>query len=88
MLLSIASIDDPRDAVDVEDIASAAHAAVIARDWGTLRLLLHPYLHWTETDGHTLRGRTRVLAMLEQSSTPAPPSAVVLRDGQIYRWRC
>jgi hypothetical protein len=27
-----------------------------------------------------------VLAMLERVDAPAPPSAVELRDGQIYRW--
>ncbi len=65
----------------------AAHAAMAARDWANLRLMLHPYLHWTEADGGVLRGRNNVLAMLERVDVPAPPSAVGLRDGQIYRWQ-
>ena len=69
----------------MEDVASAAHAAIVARDWVTLRML--PYLHWTDVDGRTLRGRTRVLAMLQRGDTPGPPSAVELRDEPIYRWR-
>jgi hypothetical protein len=45
------------------------------------------YMHWTEIDGRVLRGRNHVLAMLEWVDLPAPPSAVELRDGQIYRWQ-
>jgi hypothetical protein len=71
-----------------QDVASAAHAAIIERDWTTLRLLLHPYLHWTNSSGHTVRGRSKVLAMLELDDIPGPASAVELRDGQIYRWQC
>jgi hypothetical protein len=71
----------------VQTVASAAHAAITERDWVTLRPLLHPYLHWTDSRGHTLRGRSQVLAMLERAEVPGPPTAVELRDGQIYRWR-
>jgi hypothetical protein len=50
--------------------------------------LLHPYLHWTGTDGVTVRGRTKVIALLDDRATaPGPPAAVELRDGQIYRWQ-
>ena len=52
----------------------------------TLRLLFHPYLHWTDETGRTIRGRTKVLAMLEQAEPPDEPSSIVLRDDQIYRW--
>ena len=44
-------------------MAAAAHAAMRDRDWDALRLLLHPYLHWTMPDGTVLRGRRNVLAM-------------------------
>jgi hypothetical protein len=69
------------------DVASAALAAVRDQDWPALRLLLHPYLHWTLPDGTVLRGRRNVVAMLETTGAPCPPAAVELRDGQIYRWR-
>ena len=56
-----------------------------AGEWGELRDLLHPYLHWT--DGElALRGRTRVLDHLRAHPTPRPPRAVEVRDGQVYRW--
>jgi hypothetical protein len=66
----------------------AVYAALSARDREGLRLLLHPYLHWTGADGVTVRGRTKVLALIEeQDDPPEPPAAVELRDGQIYRWQ-
>lgn len=71
----------------MDEVVLAAHGAMAARDWANLRLMLHPYLHWRETDGAVLRGRNNVLAMLERVDAPAPPSAVELRDGQIYRWQ-
>jgi hypothetical protein len=49
--------------------------------------LLHPYLHWTGVDGVTIRGRTKVLALLDDQRTPPAPAAVELRNGQIYRWQ-
>lgn len=62
---------------------------MVDADWPTVRLLLHPYLRWTGTDGLTVRGRTKVLALLrEEGPPPEPPAAVELRDGQIYRWQC
>ena len=59
--------------------------ALDRRDAGAVRLLLHPYLHWTE-DGRTVRGRNRVLERLTAGPVPAPPASYELRDGQIYRW--
>ena len=50
-----------------------------------LKQLLHPYLHWTE-DGRTVRGRAKVLALLEGRTALAAPAAAELRDGQVYRW--
>lgn len=67
----------------------AVYAALADRDWAAVRLLLHPYLHWTGMDGVAVRGRTKVLALLgEEARPPEPPTSVELRDGQIYRWRC
>ena len=66
----------------------ALYAALADRDQPRLRLLLHPYLHWTGVDGVTVRGRTKVLALLADQGAPRePPAAVELRDGQIYRWQ-
>ena len=70
------------------DEAERALEAIENQDWDQLRLLLHPYLHWTGADGNTIRGRTKVLAMLATvPSAAVRPSSVELRDGQIYRWR-
>lgn len=55
-------------------------------DRETLRTLLHPYMHWTSTDGAQVRGRVNVLSMLAGSAVPAEPASYELRDGQIYRW--
>jgi hypothetical protein len=74
------------DAGRVDEVSILAHAAMVARDWAIVRRLLHPYLHWTDAAGHTTRGRTNVLAMLENSEPPDEPDSVELRDGQIYRW--
>jgi hypothetical protein len=71
----------------VEPIVDRVLDAVRRRDWDTVRLALHPYLHWDLADGRTIRGRSKVLAMLVDAPTPAPPSSVELRDGQIYRWQ-
>ncbi|HEV2376643.1 MAG TPA: nuclear transport factor 2 family protein [Streptosporangiaceae bacterium] len=69
------------------DVGQRAYAAIVAGDWGAVRLLLHPYLHWTDSTGKTIRGREKVLALLEHADQ-APPQArsIELRDGQIYRW--
>ena len=72
----------------MDEVARRAHTAMVNGDWDGLRLLLHPYLHWTDSQGSTVRGRNSVMAMLERAGTaPARPSSVELRDGQIYRWR-
>jgi len=72
----------------VDDISDRVHAAITAGDWDALRPLLHPYLHWTDSHGSTVRGRTNVMTMLEQApGALATPASVELRDGQIYRWR-
>jgi hypothetical protein len=71
----------------VTDLVAQARAAIEARDWATARVLLHPYLAWTDADGSVLRGRRNVLARLEQTGPPGRPAVVELRDGQIYRWR-
>jgi hypothetical protein len=60
---------------------------MLERDWEALRLILHPYLHWTAADGTRLRGRTKVITRLRDGSPPTEPAAVELRDGQIYRWQ-
>jgi hypothetical protein len=73
---------------DAESAVQAVYAALNDHDGERLRLVLHPYLHWTGSDGETIRGRTKVLALLnDQGTPPGPPAAVELRDGQIYRWQ-
>ncbi len=72
----------------MDDIGRRAHAAIVAGDWSAVRPLLHSYLHWTDGNGRTFRGRSKVLAMLEQAAqAPAEARSIELRDGQIYRWR-
>jgi hypothetical protein len=70
----------------MEDVASVAHAAIVKRDWGALQPLLHPYLHWVQADGQVVRGRTKVIGMLQAIGISGPPASVELRDGQVYRW--
>jgi hypothetical protein len=64
----------------------AALEAIERQDWDRLRLVLHPYLHWTSADGARLRGRVNALAMLAASPVSEAPSHLEIRDGQIYRW--
>jgi hypothetical protein len=45
--------------------ADAVLTVFAAGDHEALRLLLHPYLHWTDATGVTIRGRKNVLALLE-----------------------
>jgi hypothetical protein len=71
----------------VDDVAQAAYESMLQRDWERLRVMLHPYVHWSAADGTRLRGRTRVLERLQRASPPVRPGAVELRDGQIYRWQ-
>jgi len=70
----------------MEDVASLAHAAIVRRDWVALQPLLHPYLHWVQADGRVVRGRTKVIGMLQAIGIPEPPASVELRDGRVYRW--
>jgi hypothetical protein len=49
----------------MEDVASGARAAIVKRDWGALQPLFHPYLHWVQADGQVVRGRTKVIGMLQ-----------------------
>lgn len=76
-----------RDSLLVDEVTRAAHEAMLERDWDGLRMLLHPNLHWTTADGTRLRGRTKVMELLQAGSAPAAPITVELRDGQIYRWQ-
>jgi len=62
-------------------------AAARVGDWDRLRLLLHPYLRWTDGSGSVTTGRTRVLDAWRRLGAPPEPLAVELRDGQVYRWR-
>lgn len=59
--------------------------AVAAGEPAAARMVLHPYLHWTER-GMTIRGRTTLLRSLTTRTSLAPPARVEVRDGQIYRW--
>ena len=70
---------------ELREPTAAAWAAMDAGEWGELRPLLHPYLHWTDGDV-TLRGRRIVLEHLRSHPTPKPPREVEIRDGQVYRW--
>ena len=64
---------------------AAAWAAMDAGEWGELRPLLHPYLHWHDRDV-ALRGRNNVLTHLRHHPRPRPPREVETRDGHVYRW--
>jgi uncharacterized protein YndB with AHSA1/START domain len=70
----------------VDDVVTAVRAAVLAGERDALRLLLHPYLHWTDANGRTTRGRTKVLSLLADGELLDAPSRCELRDGQVYRW--
>lgn len=61
--------------------------AVTAGRWDNAKLLLHPYLHWTQENGLTRRGRSNVLRWLvARQRELVPPERFELRDGQVYRW--
>lgn len=73
------------DLPELPEPTAAAWARIDEGEWGELRPLLHPYLHFA--DGATaLRGRSNVLAHLRDVPTPRPPREVEIRDGQVYRW--
>ena len=77
---------DPDPGV-VAEVTQAAQAAIVERDWDSLRLLLHPYMHWTTADGTRVRGRVKVMELLRTEPPSVLPITVELRDGQIYRWQ-
>jgi hypothetical protein len=71
----------------MDEVVTKVLEGAEVRQWDEVRLLLHPYLHWSERDGVALRGRSRVLQWLAARQAPlAPPARIELRDGQIYRW--
>jgi hypothetical protein len=70
----------------VNRLVAAALEAIERQDWDRLRLILHPYLHWTAADGVRMRGRVNVQGMLAASPVTEAPSDFEIRDGQIYRW--
>jgi hypothetical protein len=69
----------------MEQLIGEALEAIRRRDWESLRLMLHPYLHWKDGDT-SIRGRTKVMAHLRAYPEARPPSSWGFRDGQIYRW--
>jgi hypothetical protein len=71
----------------MDDPIPLAVLALERQDWDALKPLLHPYLHWTDSAGTTIRGRTQVMARLRERAPTGPPSSHELRDGQIYRWQ-
>ncbi len=70
----------------VDPVVRDVLGVIGCRDWDELRLLLHPYLHWTSSDGRTIRGRRNVLAYLAATRSAGSPTEYELRDAQIYRW--
>ena len=76
-----------QDSPVVDEVTGTVQEAMLERDWDGLRMLLHPYLHWTTANGTPFRGRTKVIELLQTGSPPAALIAVELRDGQIYRWQ-
>jgi limonene-1,2-epoxide hydrolase len=70
----------------MEQIVATALDAIAEHDWDGLRRVLHPHLHWTGVDAVTVRGRNKVIAMLEHAGLPPAPAGIELRDEQIYRW--
>ena len=78
----------PPDLGELGELAASVGAALAAGDRATLVRVLHPYLHYTDPLGRTTRGRTKVVALLEQLPEVEPPERVELRDDQVYRWTC
>ncbi len=64
--------------------AMAAYRFLDAGEYGELRPLLHPYVHFSD-GAVSLRGRSQVLAWFREHRVK-PPTEVEVRDGQIYRW--
>jgi hypothetical protein len=72
------------DLPEMPEPAMAAYGYLDSGEYGELRPLLHPYLHYTD-GAVSLRGRTKVLDHLRENGAK-PPTEVEVRDGQIYRW--
>jgi hypothetical protein len=72
------------DLPEMREPAMAAYGFLDAGEYGELRPLLHPYLHF-EDGAVSLRGRTKVLDHLRAHGA-RPPTDVEVRDGQIFRW--
>ncbi len=76
--------------VEEEPLVDEVLAAIEAGRPQDAKLLLHPYIHWTTASGETIRGRTKVLALLAGEQSAALDQAALIdvevRDGQIYRW--
>ncbi len=70
----------------MSDVVETVLEAIRSHEWGTVRVHLHPYMHWSAGDGTRVRGRRNVLAMLQAGEPPAEPTSYELREGQIYRW--
>jgi len=70
----------------VEPVVGKIVLAIGLRDWSGLKPLLHPYLHWTCSDGRVIRGRKNVLVYLGAMPPVGLPSHHEIRDAQIYRW--
>jgi hypothetical protein len=60
--------------------------AIERRNWGRLRRLIDPEIHWTTAVEEQLHGADEVIARLSADPPPAPPSYHELRDGRINRW--
>jgi len=69
----------------MDAVVQQALDALSRADAAAIRELVHPYIHFTRSDGRVLRGRSRMLAELD-GAAPAAPASVEVRDGQIYRW--
>jgi len=86
----IKSGGSPERWASVQDICSHSAqfgATVDAQTHSVERSRLHPYLHWASSDGRTVRGRIKVMAMLAERDPPLWPTSVEVRDDQIYRWQ-
>ena len=67
----------------VEDLLRA----IELRDWERVRLLLHPYLRWTDSSGTTVLGRTKVMSRIMDAPVVGRHRSYELRDEQIYSWQ-
>ncbi|MEO6512644.1 MAG: hypothetical protein ABIO16_16715 [Nocardioides sp.] len=72
------------DLPDLPEPAMAAYRFLDQGEYGELRVLLHPYVQFTD-GAVSLRGRTAVLNWMRENRVK-PPTDVEVRDGQVYRW--